>query len=264
MELMPQDLGAYMVGISSSKMQMGKDSIPFSLPVAIDIMYQIAQAMRYMHEKHLTHRDLKPANILVKERPLLVLSCTDGVRYLDVKLADFGLVKSYTNTSTFQAHTRNKGTGMYRAPEIFGKDMTQKRHYLPMADVWSFGITCAEILSGKQAYAEYGDKSASDIQNLIYKEGLRPTLPKHCPPYLAFCIKSCWEYLPSRRPTFASICKLLRHAKLLSLGMTKLDDSKFFFAYTTRSDQVQSLNLSPSSSKARYMRQCNFFVFCII
>lgn len=267
MELMPQDLGAYMrgllKGVSSSKMKMGKGSMPFSLPVAIDIMYQIAQAMCYVHEKHLTHRDLKPANILVKERPQVGLTCNDGEGYLDIKLADFGLVKSYTNTSTSQAHSKNKGIGMYRAPEIFGKDMSQKRHYLPMVDVWSFGITCLEILSGKQAYVEYGDMSPLDLQTMIREEGLRPTLPKHCPPYLAFCIKSCWELLPYRRPTFASLCKLLRHAKLLSLGVTKLDDSKFFFAYTTRNDQVQSLDLSPLSLTTRYFKQCNFLVFYI-
>jgi serine/threonine protein kinase len=40
--------------------------------VAIDIMLQLAKAMRYLHNKEpqkIVHRDLKPSNILVKPLP---------------------------------------------------------------------------------------------------------------------------------------------------------------------------------------------------
>lgn len=73
MELMPTNLTIYIEGRlknmeASSTLQIGKDIMIFSLPVAIDIMHQIAQAMQYLHDRHLSDRDLKPSNILVKEQ----------------------------------------------------------------------------------------------------------------------------------------------------------------------------------------------------
>lgn len=59
-------------------------------------------------------------------------------------------------------------------------------------------------------------------------EGLRPTLPVHCSGYLAFCIRECWELEPENRPKFSSICRLLRRAKCLSLGLASLDDITLF------------------------------------
>jgi serine/threonine protein kinase len=44
----------------------------FPFHVAIDIMLQLAKAMRYLHNKKpqkIVHRDLKPSNILVKPLP---------------------------------------------------------------------------------------------------------------------------------------------------------------------------------------------------
>jgi serine/threonine protein kinase len=258
MELMPTYLGKYIEGrlknMSFSTSQIGKDIMPFSLPVAIDIMEQVAQAVQYLHDRHLSHRDLKPSNILVKKRKKLGLASIDDEGYLDIKLADFGLAKVYNNTSTTQGHTLNTGTRVYGAPEIFGKDLGLERNFLPMADVWSFGMTCAEILSGKKPYAD--EPNDRTLQRRICKEGLRPTLPKHCPRYLAFCISCCWELRPERRPNFASICKLLRHAKLLSLGVIDLVNSKKFFAHTTRSGYVKSLTEPKSSIGKRYEILC--------
>lgn len=126
---MPTDLGAYIEGrlksVPSSSCPTGKENMPFSLPVAIDIMLQVAQAMHYLHDRRLTHRELKSSNILVKERESLGLSSLDGAGYFDIKLADFGLVKAYCNTSTTQGHTVNTGTAIYGAPEIFGKDLKE-------------------------------------------------------------------------------------------------------------------------------------------
>ncbi|KAG0589022.1 hypothetical protein KC19_2G286500 [Ceratodon purpureus] len=239
MELMSMDLTVCIElfnNKASTSTGDNEDAMPFSLPVAIDIMLQVAQAMQYLHEKHLTHRDLKTSNILVRQVIEDLTNLSEG--YLDIKLADFGLAKAYDNTSTGKRHTVNRGTPVYGAPEIFGKDLAAERNFPAMADVWSFGVTCAEILSGKEPYL---NEPRNTLQSKIAKENLRPVLPKHCPPYLAFCITSCWEFESQRRPDFASICKMLRHAKFLSLNLTNLDDSRPFLAYTTRSGFVKGL-----------------------
>lgn len=143
----------------------GEDVMPFSLPVAIDIMLQVGQALWYMHDRHVTHRDLKTANILVRRvNKALADFCNEG--YLEIKLADFGLAKADENTSTSEWQSVNAGTRRYGAPEVFDKDWSAERKFPPMADVWSFGVMCSEILSGK---APFEKKPAPTLHARIFR-----------------------------------------------------------------------------------------------
>jgi hypothetical protein len=110
MELMSTDLRKWM-----DKRIDPNNVVPFSLPVAVDIMLQVARGLKYMHEMHLAHRDIKPSNILVTPTPVQELA---DKGYVDVKLADFGQAKAkLMSSSTMQ--TPNIGTTQYRAPELF-------------------------------------------------------------------------------------------------------------------------------------------------
>ncbi|KAG0582667.1 hypothetical protein KC19_3G076400 [Ceratodon purpureus] len=249
MELMPSDLQQHIENVLGKRAEAPLTSkkgvarsMPFSLPVAIDTMLQVAQAMRQVHEKRLTHRDLKTSNILVKPMGEEYLELhTEG--YLEVKLADFGSSKAYTNSSISGDLTRNTGTTLYGAPEIFGKEeIARERNFPPKADVWSFGMTCSEILTGEVPFAD--DTARSTLHKRIMKNGLRPRLPKECPEYLRFCIKSCWELQPQRRPSFPDLCRMLKHAKLLSLGLMDVEGSKGLFAYQTSAGVLKASVLS--------------------
>lgn len=61
------------------------------LIVAVDIMLQSAEGMRYLHGANIVHRDLKASNILIKE-----LQSFAGRSY-SVKLTDFGLARTKVN-----------------------------------------------------------------------------------------------------------------------------------------------------------------------
>jgi serine/threonine protein kinase len=74
----------------------------FALPVALDLMLQMAEAMQYLHRKKITHRDLKSANILINPAQIPELA---KAGYMDIKVADFGISKIINATSTFTPHT---------------------------------------------------------------------------------------------------------------------------------------------------------------
>jgi serine/threonine protein kinase len=107
MEWMPKNLYTHI----KAQVQ-GKPGTPFKLYVAIDIMLQVANAMRYLHNQKIVHRDLKTSNILVEP----IMGCLEG--YLHVKLADFGTAKPYNMTETFSTQTPRQGTPAYAAPEV--------------------------------------------------------------------------------------------------------------------------------------------------
>ncbi|KAG0609148.1 hypothetical protein M758_8G161800 [Ceratodon purpureus] len=220
MDLMCTDLQKFMV----SRMKGGAitRAQPFSLPAAIDLMLQVADAMSYLHSQNMAHRDLKSLNILVNSVHTPGLA-EEG--YVFAKIADFGLAKTKREITRYSHLTHDIGTRRWMAPEIFGtnKDDLHLADAFPMkADVYSFGIVCYEILSGEVPY--------SDVHpTVLYKKltapvPLRPRLPSSCPTNLASLICACWDGNPRKRPAFADVCRVLRYLK--GLLMTDLNDSK--------------------------------------
>lgn len=212
--------------------------MPFPLHVAIDIMLQIAKAMWHLYHKKLVHRDLKPGNVLLR----LVSEESFGELfeegYVHVKLGDFGSAKGYTMSSTTAPISNRVGTANYSAPEVLAwKDGEQGRSFPPKADIWSFGMTCSEILSGQTPFKN--ETKGSLVMSL--KSGLRPPLPDETPEYLKFCITSCWEKNPEDRPTFLDIWRMLRHAKLHSLMIVQPESSYDHFSYIGRRGKLKQM-----------------------
>ncbi len=219
MEWMPTDLYTHIEG--QVEKNAGK---PFQLHVAIDIMLQIAKAMRYLHSKKIVHRDLKTSNILVQPN----INNAEG--YVLVKLADFGTSKFYNRSETPSLQTPEKGTTMYAAPEVFKQEPERANNtsnFPSKADVWSFAMVCSEILTGE---VPFNNIPRATLHDEIKKSGIRPDLPPDCPGDLLFCITSCWDQTPTKRPTFVEVCKMLKLAKAASLGIIHLDVHKLLFS----------------------------------
>ncbi len=110
------------------------------LPLALDIMLQTAEALRYMHAENIVHRDLKPENIFLCRPPR-------GQRQLPVvKVIDFGL-SGPDAKATFKASSGVVGTPVYMAPE-------QLRGMAPRAsmDIYAMGILLYELLTGRTPF----------------------------------------------------------------------------------------------------------------
>ncbi|KAL3536736.1 hypothetical protein ACH5RR_000102 [Cinchona calisaya] len=204
MELMNRDLSCYIKEISGPRKR-----VPFSLPVAVDLMLQIARGMEYLHSKKIYHGDLNPSNILVKPKNIN----TEG--FLHAKVCAFGLPSSIGLTQKSQSNQNGQLPVIWYAPEVLAEQEQsgngENSKYTEKADVYSFGMICFELLAGKVPFEDghlQGDKMSRNI-----RAGERPLFPSQSPKYLTKLTKKCWHTDPNQRPSFASICRILRYIK---------------------------------------------------
>lgn len=106
--------------------------------LAVRVVAEALQGLHFMHQRGLVHRDIKEANLLVK--------LGDGGALEQVKIADFGLAKSYTEVAATVLTRPGQigGTIPYMAPE-------QIHHYRgtqPPADLYAMGVTLYRLLTG--------------------------------------------------------------------------------------------------------------------
>jgi serine/threonine protein kinase len=135
------------------------------IQIASVIMFQLLSAVSYCHALHVVHRDIKPQNILIDHKSL------------KIKLADFGLSKSFSNR-IMSLHdnlpmTREIVTLWYRAPEI----ILGAQLYSEAIDLWSLGVVLMEMCSGLSLFA---GKSEVDTLIRIFKLVGTPTID-NCP-----------------------------------------------------------------------------------
>lgn len=102
---------------------------------ACDIMLQIADAVRYVHEKGIVHCDLKAENVLITTE-----RSETGRRAYRAKLLDFGLARPHTGPGRSMTLS---GTPAYIAPERI-----RGARPAPSMDIYALGILFYELLTG--------------------------------------------------------------------------------------------------------------------
>ena len=234
LELMEMSLGGFL--------KKQKKTLPYI--VAIDIMYQIAKGMCYLHDMYVAHLDVKPDNVLLSSMKIAGVEENCGHGF--VKLMDYDTSKLEVQSKPeLQEHTI--GTPKYMAPEM----RKENKEDPPcaacpfQADVWSFAMTCSEILSLKQPFSD--TKKRKDILQKI-KDHVRPDLPFNCEE-LTVLIEECWVEDPSRRPTFSDICKRLTTLKKKFMIGTYSNDIPRF-----KKDQSRTRNMERKSEASKHVK----------
>jgi serine/threonine protein kinase len=98
------------------------------------IMFQITQALHYLHHHGVTHRDIKSSNVLIWFDP-------KWGSLINASLADFGMCKPLT---TEHLNSMDVGTGIYKSPELILGYGT----YDLSSDIWSLATWYYELFNG--------------------------------------------------------------------------------------------------------------------
>jgi len=137
----------------------------FDEKTALRIVLEVAEALRFMHERGLTHRDVKPANIILT---------ADG----HVKLADLGLARP-SDDETWVVAEAGMAVG---TPEYMSPEQTRGQTDLDIrSDLYALGATLFHLVTGR---VPYGGKSVAEAMHrhansripLPAPEGLNPAL----------------------------------------------------------------------------------------
>lgn len=160
------------------------------------IVREVLEGLKHLFfEGKRIHRDIKAANILLSK---------DGT----VKLADFGATGQLTDSVT-KCNTM-VGSPYWMAPEV----MTQNR-YDGKADIWSLGITCIEMATGKPPHANLHPLKAINLIPRSPPPKLKGDFSKEFQEFVSMCLLKD----PKKRPT---IKDLMNHAFVKGADKTEI------------------------------------------
>lgn len=178
-------------------------SPPFDNDIAIQCMLQIAMGMQDLHKDDIIHSDLKAANVLI----------SNSLFGYEPEPVEYPL---YCWVADFECSVGCFGTGFWRSPQIlqalrdleenvitreaFGKiDL-----YTKESDVYSYAMTCYEVLTGRQPFEGYDDTNYD-----VVFHGDRPKLPSKMKDWIKGLLRRCWSQDPCERPTFEEIVNII-------------------------------------------------------
>ena len=110
----------------------------------VDVIYQCAKGLDYVHRQGIIHRDLKPGNIMLSN---------EG----DVKIMDFSI--AHVDVGMGGPSTEVHGSPMYMPPE----QLSEEKRLVAQSDIYSLGAVMYALLARRAPH------KASSLESLIYK-----------------------------------------------------------------------------------------------
>jgi serine/threonine protein kinase len=142
----------------------------------------VASGLAKLHsnQPQIIHQDIKPANILIDNNH-------------NYAITDFGISSKTNGSHGSYYDTEHSGTFAYMSPERFEDNPTPTTE----SDIWAFGATLCEILTGKVPFGEEGGKVQDAHTPMPSLSGF--------PSSIKNLIHACLQKNPKKRPTAKQI-----------------------------------------------------------
>ena len=151
------------------------------LQAALDIAYQIADAMDEAHAMDLVHGDSKPSNLMLE---------ANG----KVRILDFGLARHIDPQATQTTTLCDlQGTIAYMAPERLMGRLPDTR-----GDVYALGAMLYEMLAGQRHFAHLNGLALAAAHMQATEPW--PDLPDSVPPAINALVRAMTAHDPAERP----------------------------------------------------------------
>lgn len=170
---------------------------------AIEIVRQVALALKHAHAQGFIHRDIKPKNIMINRA---------GV----VKLADLGLARAVSDKEAAEAEAgKAYGTPYYISPE----QVRGQVDIGPPADIYGLGATFYHMVTGRLPFE---GKNPSEVMHKHLKAPLVP--PDHVNPQLSGGAAQIIEMMLAKNPRerYHSAVELIEDLEAIAKGMPPL------------------------------------------
>ncbi len=137
----------------------------------IDVIYQCAKGLDYVHRQGIIHRDLKPGNIMLSN---------EG----EVKIMDFSIAHVDQGDGT---QSCVQGSPMYLPPE----QLSEEKRLVEQSDIYSLGAVMYALLARRPLF------KANSLESLIYQitemepdslSNIRPDLPQQVVDIVEKCL----------------------------------------------------------------------------
>jgi serine/threonine-protein kinase len=146
---------------------------------AVEIVIQVAKALKHAHQMGFIHRDIKPKNIMINKAEV-------------VKLADLGLARALSDLEAVEAESGKAfGTPYYISPE----QAKGLNNIGPAADIYGLGATFYHMVTGK---VPFEGKSASEVMQKQIRDPL--VAPDHVVAELSAGIALIIEMMMAKDP----------------------------------------------------------------